>query len=120
MKLLLDTHVFLWMDGEPARLSAHAAQLLSDRSNSLHLSVVSLWEIQIKLQRGKLHLRLPLEQIVREQQVRNGLGVMPINIDHVYRVGHLGRLHNDPFDRMIAAVALHEGAVLLSADPIFR
>jgi PIN domain nuclease of toxin-antitoxin system len=67
MKLLLDTHVFLWLMTEPERLSAGASAACREAANELYLSVVSLWEIQIKAQLGKLKLHLPLSQIVQEQ-----------------------------------------------------
>jgi PIN domain nuclease of toxin-antitoxin system len=62
MKLLLDTHTFIWWDSEPARLSPQALALCQDRQNVLLLSVVSVWEMQIKLQLGKLRLALPLKR----------------------------------------------------------
>ncbi len=64
MKLLFDTHTFIWWDSEPNKLSQTALKLLSDRSNIKPLSIVSIWEIQIKYQLGKLSLKLPLRDIV--------------------------------------------------------
>jgi len=68
MKLLLDTHTFIWWDSEPARLSPQALALCQDRQNVLLLSVVSVWEMQIKLQLSKLRLALPLKEIIETQQ----------------------------------------------------
>ncbi|MBC8872126.1 MAG: type II toxin-antitoxin system VapC family toxin [Planctomycetes bacterium] len=120
MKLLLDTHTFLWMDAEPTKLSATASSLIVDPGHGLTLSVASLWEIQIKSMLGKLSLRVPLPQMVHENERRNGLEVISITADHVYALDQLPRVHNDPFDRLIAAVARTEAATLLSADPVFR
>lgn len=120
MKLLLDTHTFLWMDAEPAKLAKTAASLLIDPQNDLHLSVASLWEIQIKTMLGKLHLRIPLPQLVAENQHQNGLVVLPVTASHVYAVDQLPAIHKDPFDRLLVAVAMTERATLVSADPVFR
>lgn len=73
MKLLLDTHTFIWWDSEPAKLSPQALALCQDCQNVLLLSVVSIWEMQIKLQLGKLRLTLPLKEIVESQQRTNGI-----------------------------------------------
>lgn len=120
MKLLLDTHTFLWMDADPAKLSATAKSLVTDPGNDLLLSATSLWEIQIKSMLGKLQLRVPLPEMVQENEQKNGLVVLPIAADHVYYLDQLPAVHNDPFDRLIAAVACVEGATLLSADAVFQ
>jgi len=120
MKVLLDTHALLWMDADPARLSATASSLILDPNNALHISAASLWEIQIKSMLGRLTLRVPLAKIVRENELKNGLVVLPITPHHVYALDQLPNVHKDPFDRLIAAVARIEDATLLSADPVFR
>ena len=90
MKLLLDTHTFIWWDSAPAKLSAAALALCGDPANQLVLSVASLWEIQIKRQLGKLDLRLPLAEIVAHQQETNGLAI---------RQARLGGARADPGER---------------------
>jgi PIN domain nuclease of toxin-antitoxin system len=119
MNLLIDTHTFLWMDANPARLSTTAATLLADPNNAICLSVVSLWEIQIKSMLGKLQLRVPLSQIVDDNIKRNGLVVLSISAEQVYELDQLPAVHNDPFDRLLVCAARQEGATLVSADPIF-
>ena len=119
MKLLLDTHTFIWWDSEPAKLSATALALCNDPGNDLILSVTSLWEMQIKRQLGKLSLRLPLADIVAHQQTTNSLNILPITQAHVYELDWLPTPHKDPFDRLLVAQANSEGAALVSADPIF-
>jgi PIN domain nuclease of toxin-antitoxin system len=79
MKLLLDTHAFIWWDSEPAKLSPQALTLCQDRTNSLLLSVASAWEMQIKLQLGKLKLTMPLAEIIESQQQRNNIEILPVN-----------------------------------------
>ncbi len=76
MKLLLDTHVFLWWATEPEKLSPLTAALCADERNSLHISVASIWEMQIKADLGKLSLSCPLDQLIKEQQLQNGLLVV--------------------------------------------
>ncbi len=116
MKLLLDTHVFIWWDSDPARLSRTAAALLNDPEHVLMLSVASLWEMQIKHQLGKITLHVPLADTIIHQQSTNGLVLLPITPIHVYGVGSLPLAHKDPFDRLLAAQALAEDAALVTAD----
>ena len=117
MKLLLDTHVFIWWDSEPARLSPRALALCQDPQNTLLLSVVSLWEMQIKLQLGKLKLALPLKEIVEGQRRTNNVEILPVTLEHVLGLENLPPYHKDPFDRLLVAQAIVEEAVLVSADP---
>ena len=118
MKVLLDTHVFMWWDADPARLSPPARTALQDPTTTVLLSVVSVWEMQIKVQVGKLGVLLPLPQIVARQQA-NGVVVLPVSLDHVLAIGALPAAHKDPFDRLLAAQAIVEGATLITVDPIF-
>ena len=118
MKLLLDTHVFIWWDSEPARLSSQALALCQDRANTVLLSVASVWEMQIKLQLGKLKLSLPLAEVIESQERINNIEVLPIILAHVLALQNLPAHHKDPFDRLLIAQANVEGAVLISGDPI--
>ena len=120
MKLLLDTHTFIWWDTEPAKLSAAALALCCDPVNQLVLSVASLWEIQIKRQLGKLELRLPLSEIVAHQQETNGVAILPIVQAHVQALDDLPLVHRDPFDRLLVAQAIAEGAALVSGDSVLE
>jgi PIN domain nuclease of toxin-antitoxin system len=119
MRLLLDTHTFIWWDSEPAKLSVQALALCQDRQNSLLLSVASVWEMQIKLQLGKLKLTLPLSEIIESQQQTNHLEVLPILLPHVLAVQHLPAHHKDPFDRLLIAQANVEDVSIVSNDPMF-
>jgi PIN domain nuclease of toxin-antitoxin system len=119
MKLLLDTHAFIWWDSEPKKLLPNGLALCRDRANELWLSVVSIWEMQIKLQLGKLQLSTPLAKVIESQQQINGLQVLPITLAHVLALEQLPLHHKDPFDRLLIAQANVEGAVLISHDPIF-
>lgn len=117
MKYLLDTHTFIWWDSEPSKLSARALALCQDRQNTLLLSVVSIWEIQIKMQLNKLRLSLPLKEIIAAQQQTNGVEILPVTLDHVFALENLALHHKDPFDRLLIAQAIVENAILVSADP---
>ena len=119
MKLLLDTHTFIWWDSEPARLSPQAMALCRNRENALLLSVASVWEMQIKLQLGKLKFTLPLADLIAGQQRANNIEVLPVALTHVLALGKLPTHHKDPFDRLLIAQASVEEAVLVSGDPVF-
>jgi len=119
MKLLLDTHTFIWWDSTPSQLSPHVLALCQDPTNTLYLSVASVWELQIKAQLGKVTLRLPLAEILAHQQQTNHLRLLAIDVAHVLALEELPTPHKDPFDRLLVAQANLEGALLVSRDPIF-
>ena len=119
MKLLLDTHTFIWWDSEPAKLSPQALTLCQDRKNSLLLSVASVWEMQIKLQLGKLKLNLSLAELIESQQQTNNIEILPVTLVHVLALQSLPPHHKDPFDRLLIVQANVEDAVLVSNDPVF-
>ena len=119
MKLLLDTHAFIWWDSDLARLSPRALSLCQNPENHLLLSVASVWEMQIKLQLGKLRLGLPLATIIDGQRETNGVEILPIELEHVLALEALPAHHKDPFDRLLIAQAKVEGVVLVSGDSIF-
>lgn len=120
MTYLLDTHVFLWAIGEPRRLSKRASALILDAKNELSVSAVSIWEITLKVQAGKLHLpasREYFDQHLTQLGVRSVLAISPM---HVYGVLDLAPVHKDPFDRLLAAQCLSEKVRLVTADKVFR
>ena len=119
MKLLLDTHAFIWWDSNPGQLSAPALAALRDPANEVWLSMASVWEMVIKAHLGKLTLRLPLADIVSQQQA-NGLRVLPVALAHALGVEGLPPIHKDPFDRILIAQTNAEGAELVSGDPVVR
>jgi PIN domain nuclease of toxin-antitoxin system len=119
MKLLLDTHAFIWSFDEPEKLSPKALALLSDGDNDLILSVASVWEMQIKIQQGRLKFTIPLRELIESQRQTNGVQVLPVELEHVLALDALPALHRDPFDRLLVAQANVEGAFLVSRDPVF-
>ncbi|MFO1350391.1 MAG: type II toxin-antitoxin system VapC family toxin [Gammaproteobacteria bacterium] len=116
MRILLDTHVFLWAVAMPERLSKAASDVLQDAGVEVWLSVVSAWEIEIKTGLGKLTLQRTLGEILAEEQSVNGLGVLPMRLSHVLTLGQLPVLHRDPFDRLLIAQARVENLTLVTAD----
>ena len=119
MRILVDTHIFVWWNDEPERLSANAFALCQNPFNTLVLSVASIWELQIKFQLGKLALSAPIAQIIAGQQRTNGLEVLPITQAHVLELDNLPFRHKDPFDRLLIAQSRAENIGLLSVDAVF-
>jgi PIN domain nuclease of toxin-antitoxin system len=119
VNLLMDTHTFIWFDAEPAKLSTHAAQILTDPNNRVLLSVVTIWELIIKTQIGKLTLRDAVRTVVDDHVSRNAIEILDIRAEQVYAIGTLPTAHKDPFDRLLVAQAIVEGAPLVTADPVF-
>src|SRR6266850_2076874 len=119
MKLLLDTHVFIWWADHPEKLSSAALSALKDEANELLLSVASVWEMQIKIQLGKLKLSLPLQELIRNQQETNELAVLPVALTHVLALDALPFHHKDAFDRLLIAQSVEEDLTLVTADSQF-
>lgn len=120
MNLLLDTCIFLWFISGETRLPASMREAIRDPANEVHLSVVSLWEIILKYQLGKLPLpRLP-EQYIPEQRERHGIASLPLQEDSVARLQQLPPLHRDPFDRMLICQALTRNLTLVTVDDKIR
>ena len=119
MRCLLDANALIFLDLEPERLSVAAQREILNPTNELHLSIASLWEMQLKIARGKLTLSRPLAEVVAAQCHVNGLRLFGIEPAHVYRLGLLPFHHNDPFDRMIIAQALAEDMAIITSDGEF-
>lgn len=119
MKLLLDTHIFIWWADQPEKLSPAALSALEDEANELLLSVASVWEMQIKIQLGKLKLSLPLKELVKNQQETNDIRVSPVALTHVLALDTLPVHHKDPFDRLLIAQSIEEDVTLVTADSQF-
>ncbi len=116
MRLLLDTHAFIWWDEDPGRLGPAASKACFDPATRLVLSVASVWEIQLKIMLGKLALTKSLRQMIDDQVQQNGLEILTINLDHVLKLDSLPSLHKDPFDRLLVAQAISESCALATHD----
>ncbi|HUC15700.1 MAG TPA: type II toxin-antitoxin system VapC family toxin [Acidimicrobiales bacterium] len=115
MRLLLDTHVFLWLLTEPERLGKHVASL-EDLSNELFLSAASSWEIAIKVQLGRLDLPDEPKRYVPDRMRAIGAGPVPVEHNHALAVSELPLLHRDPFDRLLVAQARDLRLRIVTAD----
>ena len=116
MRILLDTHCFLWWISEVERLNKEARRILAAGNNTLYLSAASAWEIAIKVSIGKLILPDPPGKFVPARLATQGISALPINHIHALHVETLPLFHKDPFDRMLVAQAQLEGLPLLTAD----
>jgi PIN domain nuclease of toxin-antitoxin system len=117
VKLLLDTHTFIWWDREPDLIPSETLKLM--QMSELLLSLVSLWEIQIKTQLGKLSLSIPLAELIEDHQ-ENGMTLLPITLPHILELEQLPQHHRDPFDRLLVAQGRVESTAIVSRDEIFQ
>jgi PIN domain nuclease of toxin-antitoxin system len=119
MRLLLDTHSFLWFISGSDRISETARGLIEDSDNQPLLSMASLWEMAIKVSIGRLDLARPFEELIPEQMMLNGIGILDIQMEHVAEVVRLPFHHRDPFDRLLIAQAQVEAVPIVGADETF-
>jgi PIN domain nuclease of toxin-antitoxin system len=117
VRVLLDTHVWLWMQAEPEKLGAQARALIDDDRCEILLSAASVWEIAIKVGVGKLHLPERLATYVPSRIQSSGVSPLAVSHEHAAGVGDLPHHHRDPFDRLLIAQALSETVPILSSDP---
>lgn len=116
MRLLLDTHCWLWMETAPERFTPAVAATLADPKSELFLSAASCWELAIKHSLGKLDLPQPPRTYVESRMARNAVWPLPITPQHALEVADLPHHHGDPFDRLLVAQAKLEGLTLLTVD----
>lgn len=119
MKYLLDTHTLLWFLKGDKKLSDKARQLIDSPRNSKFLSIVSLWEIAVKVSLGKLVLDKPFERLFPEQLHFNRIQILDITVDSLIKLTTLPFHHRDPFDRLIIAQALVEELPIIGTDAAF-
>lgn len=120
MRLLLDTHTFLWWLTDAPKLSGPAHEAIADPGNDVLVSPVIGWEITIKAALGRLQLPDPPPEFIPDQLRKNDFGVLPVSMQHALEVSHLPPHHQDPFDRLLIAQARSEGIPLVSGDAEFR
>jgi len=120
VKLLLDTHAFLWwVEGTPA-LGRRARTAVANPDNEVFFSIASCWELSIKLSLGKLRLTQRLDRFIPEQLSVNGFSLLSVELRHVLGVADLPFHHRDPFDRLLAAQALQDQLAIVTTDRVFR
>jgi PIN domain nuclease of toxin-antitoxin system len=116
VRLLVDTHVFLWWRADDSRLGEAARQAIRDGQSDVFLSAASIWEIAIKHSLGRLEIPAPASAAA----MRLGFEPLPISLAHAEAAALLPPLHRDPFDRMLVAQARTEGLTLVTHDPVIR
>ena len=115
MRLLIDSHAFLWWGESSPALGNTARSAIADPASEVLISIAALWELIIKASSGKLTLPADIETMVASQ----GFSVLSVSFDHLRRFGTLPRHHRDPFDRMMIAQALAEGIPIATGDRVF-
>jgi PIN domain nuclease of toxin-antitoxin system len=119
VRILLDTHTFLWFIGGHASLSAAARAAIEDPAADVFVSVASAWELAIKVGTGKLTINRPSVAVfVEEAMAGAGLDYLRIEPAHVFRVATMPMHHRDPFDRLLVAQALEENMPLVSREAV--
>ncbi len=119
MEYLLDSHTLIWAMDCPEKLSTHASLLLQDSDNHLKIRAGSIWEIAIKVSKGRLPLSLPYREWIDLTIPTLQLDVLPITLERAERLAQLPFHHREPFDRLIAVQSLEERLPLLSCDLAF-
>lgn len=120
MRLLLDTHPFLWAIASPERLSARARREIEDDANEILVSATSAWEIAIKFRLGRLQLPDEPQRFVPEQMAANSFTALAVLLRHALQVANLPMIHTDPFDRLLVAQASVEDVALVTSDAQIR
>ncbi len=120
MKALVDTHTFIWDLLDDPRSSRKAKQMLSSDSDELVLSLVSLWEIAIKMKIGKFNDLGSSVAYIRDEMREYGMELLPIRYEHILQLESLPHHHGDPFDRLLIAQAIAESLPVLTSDAKFK
>jgi PIN domain nuclease of toxin-antitoxin system len=120
MRLLLDTHTFLWFIEGNLNLSDVARDLIEDQANQRFLSVASLWEMSINVSIGKLELGMTFTELVKREVYGNAIELLEIQPEHLDELAKLPFHHKDPFDRLMIAQSLAEGIPIVTKDAAFR
>ena len=119
MRLLLDTHTFLWFVAGDSVLSPTARRRIESGRHDKFLSVASIWEIAIKVGLGKIELDMPIDKLAEMGAIDNGIKLLPIEPHHASAVATLPYHHRDPFDRLLVAQALREDMAIVGRDEAF-
>jgi PIN domain nuclease of toxin-antitoxin system len=119
LRVLIDTHVLLWADAEPGRLSARARSLVESFSTEVFVSAASAWEIATKVLIGKLPQAAAFSAEMARRLEMLGFSPLAVTLEHALRAGQLPGPHKDPFDRMLIAQAQAENLALISNERVF-
>ena len=119
MKIVLDTHIFLWLITDNDRLSDKSKQAFINSDNELFFSIASYWEICIKISIGKLKLSKNWDKIIKDELMVNSVKLLPISTEHCFQITQLPFHHRDPFDRIIISQAIIEQMHIMTIDSYF-
>lgn len=117
MNILIDTHILLWALYKAEKLSSNTVKLLSDENNLKYISLVSIWEIEIKSSIGKLEYNSA--EVLRDAEAA-GFKILDIKKEHIFGLNNLAKIHNDPFDRLLISQAEEESFKLITNDSKIR
>ena len=115
MRLLIDTNVFLWLI-EQGPIPANVLGQLEDPANELYVSLVTPWEMQIKVGVGKLKLAAAVRSVLQTQLLASSMTLLPITLDHIDALARLPSHHLYPFDRLLIAQAMSENMTIVTGD----
>ena len=116
MRILIDTHIFLWLINDNPRLSNRKRQIIYDLDNEIFLSVVSMWECVIKYQVGKLNFPISPAIYLPQERKKHLIKTLTVNEDSIAQLLKLPLLHKDPFDRLIMAQSLQHNLIVMTED----
>jgi len=117
VNILLDTCTLIWLTQEPERLSEKSRTIIENPDNELLVSHVSVWEMLLKTQAGKLSFPVPLRKWLSDQQNTWDFRYLNISLEHLLRVEEIERHHSDPFDRLLVTQAIVENIGIVTPDP---
>ncbi len=120
MKILMDTHAFLWFIEGDNNLSDAARSLIENNQYQKRLSIASLWEMSIKASLNRLELKTTFPNLIQNYVCNNGFDILSINAEHLEQLKRLPYYHKDPFDRLIIAQSLTENIPILTKDELFK
>ncbi|HEY6763770.1 MAG TPA: type II toxin-antitoxin system VapC family toxin [Candidatus Sulfotelmatobacter sp.] len=118
MKVLLDTHAFLWAITDDARMPPRVRKTIA--ASDCFFSAASIWEVIVKVQAGKMSLPRPVGPFLVSELMSSGVQILPVTLEHVLRVESLHSHHRDPFDRILIAQSLVEDFPVVTSDPLFK
>ncbi|MBF2057856.1 MAG: type II toxin-antitoxin system VapC family toxin [Cyanobacterium sp. T60_A2020_053] len=120
MKIIIDTHIFLWYVTDDNKLSDNSKKIINQRENIIYLIQASIWEMAIKYSQEKLNFDSPFLEFINQQIKINSFEILSFNLLHFEQVTKLPFHHRDPFDRMIISQAMVEKIPLISYDSLFN
>jgi PIN domain nuclease of toxin-antitoxin system len=119
MKYLIDTNVLIWYSENSSKISNSIYDVINNPQNKIFVSIVSLWELAIKLNLGKIKITDSFVDFISNYITKNTIDILEISVSHLLRISTLENFHRDPFDRMIISQSLAEDIIVISSDEKF-